>query len=104
MYGKRFVILLKYKYVIKSLPPDCRILVARLDSLGDCVLSSSFFAGLRQRFSKAHLTGAFSALAAPLFEHSPLFDRVLSIPAGPVSSWRARLEVPYDLAICPRWD
>ena len=90
--------------MIESLPPTSRIFVARLDSLGDCVLSSSFFMGLRKQFPKAHLTGAFSTLAAPLFEHSPLFDRVLSIPAGALSSWRALLEAPYDLAICPRWD
>jgi ADP-heptose:LPS heptosyltransferase len=90
--------------VIGSLPPTCRILVARLDSLGDCVLSSSFFMGLRKRFPRAHLTGGFSALTAPLFEHSPLFDRILSMPAGAPSSWRSLLEAPYDLAICPRWD
>lgn len=90
--------------MIKSLPATCRILVARLDSLGDCVLASSFFMGLRRQFPKAHLTGAFSTLAAPLFEYSPLFDRVLSVPAGTVSSWRMLLEAPYDLAICPRWD
>ena len=86
------------------LAPTGRILVARLDSVGDCVLSSAFLAALRQRFPKAHLTGAFSALTSPLFEHCPLFDRILSIPPGPTSSWQALVGAPYDLAILPRWD
>jgi heptosyltransferase-2 len=89
---------------IGQLAPTCRILVARLDALGDCVLSSAFFAALRQRFPKAHLTGAFSVLAAQLFEHCPLFDRILAIPPGPTSAWRTLIGAPYDLAICPRWD
>jgi ADP-heptose:LPS heptosyltransferase len=84
--------------------PNHRILVARLDSLGDCILSSSFFVGLRQLFPTAHLTGAFSRLTASLLEHCPLFDRVLSISPGPSEAWRALVDPPYDLAICPRWD
>ena len=87
-----------------QLARDSRILVARLDSLGDCILSSGFFAGLRQLFPSAHLTGAFSQSTAPLFAHCPLFDRVLPVPPGPVAAWRALLDPPYDVAICPRWD
>jgi heptosyltransferase-2 len=86
------------------LDPTCRILVARLDSLGDCVLSSGLFVALRNRFPRAHLIGAFSELTAPLFEYCPLFDRILSIPPGPDSSWRTLVGAPYDLVICPRWD
>jgi ADP-heptose:LPS heptosyltransferase len=68
------------------------------------VLSSAFFVALRNRFPKAHLTGAFNAVTASLFEHCPLFDRILSIPPGPTSAWRMLVGAPYDLAICPRWD
>jgi len=72
--------------------------------LGDCVLSSSFFVGLRELFPTARLTGAFSESTASLFECCPLFDRVLPVPAGPCDAWRALLDPPYDVAICPRWD
>ena len=84
--------------------PDAKILVARLDSLGDCVLSSSFFMGLRRLFPQARLTGVFNETAAQLFGHCPLFDRVLQVPPAPGEAWRSLLEAPYDLAICPRWD
>jgi ADP-heptose:LPS heptosyltransferase len=83
---------------------DCRILVARLDSLGDCVLSSSFVAGLRSLFPDAHLTGGFASSTAPLFEHCPLFDSVISVPRAPGKSWRPLVGAGYDVAICPRWD
>jgi heptosyltransferase-2 len=83
--------------------PD-RILVARLDSIGDCVLSSAFVAGLRSLFPAAHLTGAFAASTAPLFAHCPLFDRVIPIPIDRPQTWRELIEPPYDIAICPRWD
>jgi|HubBroStandDraft_1064217.scaffolds.fasta_scaffold00152_19 ADP-heptose:LPS heptosyltransferase len=87
-----------------TLPPDPRILVARLDSLGDCILSSSFFAGLRQLFPTAHLTGAFSEDVVPLFDHCPIFDRVVAMPLEPSDGRLGLLDPPYDLAICPRWD
>jgi heptosyltransferase-3 len=86
------------------LSPDARILVLRLDSLGDCVLSTSLFIGLRQLFPRAHLTAAFSDATAPLFEACPLFDRVVTLPRGCCESWLAQLEPPYDAVICPRWD
>ena len=86
------------------LPQHPRILLARLDSLGDCVLSTGFLAGLRQLFPTAHLTGAFSAATAALFEPCPLLDRVVAMPVRPGEARRALLEPPYDLAICPRWD
>jgi ADP-heptose:LPS heptosyltransferase len=87
-----------------QLPANPRILVARLDSLGDCILSSSFFIGLRRLFPTAHLTGAFSETTASLFEHGPLFDRLIPVPPQPSGGWPDMLDPPYDLAICPRWD
>ena len=86
------------------LSPGAKILVLRLDSLGDCVLSSSFFIGLRQLFPKAHLSGAFSEMTAPLFEACPLFDRVFALPRGDCEAWLAQIEPPYDAVICARWD
>jgi ADP-heptose:LPS heptosyltransferase len=87
-----------------QLAPDAKILVARLDSLGDCVLSSSFFMGLRDLFPQARLTGAFNPLTAALFNDCPVFDRVVAIPPAPSDAWPSLLDPPYDLAICPRWD
>ncbi len=87
-----------------ALSPDARILVLRLDSLGDCVLSSSFFIGLRQLFPRAHLSVAFSTATAPLFEACPLFDRVFAFTLGDCEAWLAQVEAPYDVVICPRWD
>jgi ADP-heptose:LPS heptosyltransferase len=81
-----------------------RILVARLDSLGDCVLSSGFFAGLRTLYPRAEITAAFSASTAALFAHCPLIDRLVAVPRGPTTGWRALIEPPYDMSICPRWD
>jgi ADP-heptose:LPS heptosyltransferase len=81
-----------------------RILVARLDSLGDCVLSSSFFVGLRRLFPKAHLTGVFSVSTSALFEGSPAFDRIVAIPRDSTETWRELIQAAYDVANFPRWD
>jgi heptosyltransferase-2 len=86
------------------LASDARILVARLDAVGDCILASSFFAGLRRLFPSAHLTGAFRPETAPLYDACPLFDRVIRLPPGQPQSWADLLEPPYDMAILPRWD
>ncbi|MEI9982075.1 MAG: glycosyltransferase family 9 protein [Aliidongia sp.] len=90
--------------LVDQLKPGARILALRLDTLGDCVLASSFFIGLRRLFPHAHLTAAFNWLTAPLFEACPLFDRLIAVPVGTGESWGALLEPPYDAMICPRWD
>jgi ADP-heptose:LPS heptosyltransferase len=90
--------------LVDQLKPGARLLALRLDTLGDCVLSSSFFIGLRRLFPHAHLTAAFGQSAVPLFEACPLFDRLIAVPAGACESWGALLEPPYDAVICPRWD
>jgi ADP-heptose:LPS heptosyltransferase len=89
---------------MSDIDQSSRILVARLDSLGDCVLASSFFIGLRDLFPKAHLTGAFSVSTSPLFESSPAFDHIASIPTGSTETWPTLIHPPYDVAILPRWD
>lgn len=86
------------------LGPAPRILVARLDGVGDAVLGSGLYAGLRRLFPDAQVTGAFSEVTAPLFEACPHLDRVVALPWRPVESRTAFLDPPYDLAICPRWD
>jgi ADP-heptose:LPS heptosyltransferase len=82
------------------LVPGARILVVRLDSIGDCVLSAGFFIGLRALFPAAHITGVFQEETAPLYETSGLFDEILRASGGN----GPELSPPYDLAICPRWD
>jgi ADP-heptose:LPS heptosyltransferase len=90
--------------VMPDIDPSSRILVARLDSLGDCVLGSSFFIGLRSLFPKAHLTGVFSVSTSPLFQASPALDHVVSIPTDSTETWHRPIQPPYDVAILPRWD
>jgi heptosyltransferase-2 len=88
----------------QRLGPAPRVLVARLDGIGDCILGSGLLAGLRQLFPAAHVTGAFSEATAPLFEACPFLDRVVALPLRPIEARAALLDPPYDLAICPRWD
>jgi ADP-heptose:LPS heptosyltransferase len=90
--------------VAALLAPNARILVARLDAVGDCILASSFFAGLRRLFPSAHLTGAFRPQTASLYDVCPLFDRIIRLLPGQAQSWPDLLQPPYDLAILPRWD
>jgi ADP-heptose:LPS heptosyltransferase len=82
---------------------ESRVLVVRLDGIGDCVLSSGFFIGLRERFPNSHITGVFRSNTAPLFEESGFFDKILRVTETGDEVADA-LTPPYDLAISPRWD
>jgi ADP-heptose:LPS heptosyltransferase len=95
---------LSKKAAMPDIQPASRILVARLDSIGDCVLSSSFFRGLRRLFPDAEITGALPTTVAPLFVASGLFDRILPLAPNSPEIWAGLLAPPYDVAILPRWD
>jgi ADP-heptose:LPS heptosyltransferase len=90
-------------HIAAQLHPKARIIVVRLDGVGDCVLSAGFFVGLRDLFPDAHITALFREDAAPLYEASGLFDVIWKVSAmdGRLDGFPSQ---SYDLAICPRWD
>src|SRR4051812_18187932 len=75
------------KAAMREIRPASRILVARLDAMGDCVLSSSFFRGLRRLFPRAEITGALPAKIVQLFDAGDLFDRILPLPPNSPEAW-----------------
>jgi heptosyltransferase-2 len=94
-----------------------RIVVVKLDRLGDVVLCSGLFRELRKAAPAASITVVVSSASAALLERCPYVDRVLSVgdavPAAldavtrPFRCWylglRLRRSLP-DLAIVARWD
>lgn len=98
--------------------PRVRILIVRLDNLGDMILFSGFFRELRRVHPNAHVTlvaspaGAEAMAASPhinrivVFKHAfPAFLRPFLMPL--VSRRFAReqsLAGTFDVAIHPRWD
>jgi heptosyltransferase-2 len=95
-----------------------RILVVRLDELGDMVLASGFFRELRRHHPAAHITLVASAPGAEIMAGSPHLDRVIAFRESVAAPLRPLLmpfiarrfahrylsDGPYDLAIQPRWD
>ena len=59
-----------------------RILLSRLDRVGDLILSTPAIATLRRAFPDAHVTIACSAYNAVVVQHSPDVDAVATLPAG----------------------
>jgi ADP-heptose:LPS heptosyltransferase len=59
-----------------------RILLSRLDRVGDLILSTPAIATLRHAFPDAHITIACSEYNAVVVEHSPDVDVVATLPSG----------------------
>jgi ADP-heptose:LPS heptosyltransferase len=59
-----------------------RILLSRLDRVGDLILSTPAIATLRASFRDAHITIACSAYNAVVVERSPDVDTVVALPPG----------------------
>jgi heptosyltransferase-2 len=53
-----------------------RIAVIKTDGIGDAVLASSFFLGLRKHFKNAHITGILSPAGAQVLDGLGCFDEV----------------------------
>ena len=94
-----------------------RILVVKLDAIGDVVLASPFLRELRTSFPPASITMIVSPATAPLLELCPYIDRLLTFdPAklsqggperGRLHAWAFGMRLyrfRFDLAILPRWD
>lgn len=95
-----------------------KILVVRLDFIGDWVLTTPFLAGLRRAAPAAKITAVVLDRVFALASVSRLVDRVVAVPAaatGPVSVGAATEadlagfcadfgSGAFDLALVPRWD
>lgn len=95
-----------------------RILVIRIDHIGDAVLFSAALRELRRVYPRAHITLVVSPEALAISAACPYVDKVLSLPAGPVSIRFTVRRIAallrfcklhfagqhFDLAVLPRWD
>ena len=88
-----------------------RILVVKLDRLGDVILASAFFRELRKNYPDATITAVTSAESLALMQSCPYVDRTIAAPASLLNIIGARriarsLESRFgspDLAIIPRY-
>ncbi len=79
-------------------PPVHRILILKLDALGDVLRTTSILPSLRARYGDCHITWLTAAEAVPLLENNPLVDVVL--PEG--STAVAHLQVEsFELVLNP---
>jgi ADP-heptose:LPS heptosyltransferase len=83
-----------------------KILIIRLSSIGDCVLSSPVLEALRERYPDAHITWAVQSKSAPVVQGLPGLDEVLlwnnrshehSLLAALRKTWRERFDIALDL-------
>jgi ADP-heptose:LPS heptosyltransferase len=95
-----------------------RVLVVRLDAIGDLVLTTPFLRELRRSLTDAHITLVVKPETRALVEFCPYVDEVLTFKwegrrwlAPFQARWRAlRFSARYlwprkfDLALVPRWD
>ncbi len=100
-------------------PADVRrILVVRLDEIGDAVMNVPLLRALRRGFPEAHLAAVMRPAAAALLAPCPYLDALhaLDTPArgasrlagryrGALAFARARFPAErFDLAVVPRWE
>jgi heptosyltransferase-2 len=95
-----------------------RLLVVRLDEIGDAVMNVPLLRALRSRFPEAHVTAVVRPAAAALLAPCPYVDalHVLDTPAHGISRVLGRYRralafarahfpsEPFDLAVVPRWE
>ena len=93
-----------------------RVLIVRLDQIGDNVLNSAFLREFRRAFPEDEIDLLLRPAVRPLFEFCPYVDHVLrtsfcsSRQADEIFAWIFEVcrdvlwERYYDLCILPRWD
>lgn len=83
-----------------------KILIIRLSSIGDCVLSSPVLEALRDRYPDAHITWAVQAKSVSVVQGLPGLDEVLlwdsksrekSLKRALSHTWREKFDVALDL-------
>jgi ADP-heptose:LPS heptosyltransferase len=77
-------------------PIRMRILVVKLDAVGDVLRTTSILPGLRATYPEARIDWITREDAVPLFQGNPLVDRVLPFRE---EAWTYLLSNEYDLAI-----
>lgn len=95
-----------------------RVLIIRLDEIGDLVLFTPFLRELRRNLPQAHITLIIRPATKSLLQHSPYIDELLTFEPKTVPYWghltrlgealgmgaRHLWRRRYDLAVLPRWD
>lgn len=78
-------------------PVAARILVVKLDALGDVLRTTCILPAIREKHPRAQITWITMPEAVPLLQHNPLVDRIL--PYGPDTLAVLGVE-RFDLALC----
>ena len=96
-----------------------RIIIFRLDAMGDVVMTTPLFRELKRRFPNSHCTAVVQHAFRPLLVTNPFLDEMLTLPvvaagwlprrakkllAALLLYWRCLRKKRYDIAISPRWD
>jgi ADP-heptose:LPS heptosyltransferase len=81
--------------VLQELPDGARILVLRLRSLGDCVLTTPALAILRAARPDAHLGIAVESRFTGIFEGNPDVDEILEPSPAAAARFRAHLCINF---------
>jgi len=76
---------------LEKLPPGARVLVIRLRSMGDCVLTTPALEILKRHRPDLRVAVVVEERFAPVFEGNPDVEALLPPEAGRVARWRARL-------------
>ena len=89
------------------------ILIMKLDALGDHLLATPFFAGLRGHYPHAKITLLCVKENLNLAETNPAFDHIVPLPHPAGSDERlnavfaielqSHAAAPFDMVIVPRW-
>jgi heptosyltransferase-2 len=82
-------------------PIEQRILVVKLDAMGDVLRTTSCLPPLKARYPHSHVTWITRANAAPLLHGNPSIDRVLTIESPYLEFLHAE---DFDLALGPDAD
>lgn len=78
-----------------------RILIVKLDAMGDVLRTTTCLPRLKQRYPRSHMTWVTRASAVPLLDGNPQIDRILSIDSNYLELLLAET---FDLAIGPDAD
>ncbi len=88
---------------LQSVLPTCRsVVVVRLDNIGDHILGSGFFRGLREQLPQAEITAMVSQRTAQLYAACPHIDRCIHVEnATATGQVNPRLRQAYAKALAP---
>lgn len=81
--------------VLERLPQGARVVVIRLRSLGDCVLTTPAIALLKAHRPDLRIAVVVEPRFAAVFEYNPDVDRILPPSPAKVALWRPRLCINF---------